>query len=115
MEDILFYVDRMEAGVQVMKDLGLRSHSIVRLDETAWNYLQRIGVVNEEAYRNLMRRTEDKDSWAEAMLHSDKGFEEFHRLFKGNPKERGKAVKIAQKGYPHLKEELENKLGVKIV
>lgn len=51
--DIFFYVDRMEDGVQIMKDLGLNSHAVVSLDEHAWDYLQKQGVVSAEVYKSL--------------------------------------------------------------
>ncbi|NOQ56139.1 MAG: hypothetical protein GQ477_05040 [Nanohaloarchaea archaeon] len=37
--DIFFFVDRMEEGVNVLKDMDLKSHSIVQLDGAAWDYL----------------------------------------------------------------------------
>jgi orotate phosphoribosyltransferase len=41
--DIFFYVDRLEEGVQVMKDLGLNSHAIIPLDEYAWQVCKTAG------------------------------------------------------------------------
>jgi orotate phosphoribosyltransferase len=79
-EDIFFYVDRMEDGVQVMEDLGLKSHSLVKLDEYAWDYLLEKQVIDKEIYNSLRLRMENKDSWARNMLRSKKGIERFNEL-----------------------------------
>lgn len=104
-EHIFFYVDRMEEGVQVMKDLGLQSHAVVPLDEHAWDYLQKQGVISKELYHSLRERMEDKDAWARAMLRSDAGYKTFRDLFI-DPKTVSKARKILDKGYPDMKDEL---------
>lgn len=106
--DIFFYVDRMEGGVDVVKDLGLNSHAVVPLDEHAWDYLQKTGVVSAEVYRNLMARGKsqaDRDEWAEAMLKSRAGQSELVKLF-DNEKSREKVRKILSHGYAYLKSEL---------
>ncbi|MEK6873820.1 MAG: hypothetical protein AABW91_03165 [Nanoarchaeota archaeon] len=108
-ENILFYVDRMEDGVKVMQDLGLESHSLVPLDKNAWDYLKSKGIVNNDVYKNLINRMEDKHSWAINMLRSRKGFGKLVELFK-DPKSLAKAAKIVNKGYPDLKDELDKKL-----
>lgn len=109
-ENIFFYVDRMEDGVQVMNDLGLRSHCLVPLDGSSWNYLKDEGVFSEKAYINLMERMEDKDAWAVKMLRSESGLETLGRLFSGSNKDRGKAHKILDVGYPDLSLELKERL-----
>jgi len=110
--DIFFYVDRMEEGTEVMKELGLNSHALVPLDDHAWDYLQKINVINADVYLSLKERgqtTESRKQWAYNMLRSERGFNELYRLF-GNPKTRDKAQKIVDKGYPELKDELMNRL-----
>ena len=46
----------------------------------AWNYLKQQDVLNEQIYKNLRERMEDKDAWAIAMLRSEKGFARFREL-----------------------------------
>jgi len=108
-KDIFFYVDRMEEGVQVMKDLGLRSHSLVQLDEYAWNYLRSKGEITKEIYNSLRKRMENKEEWAKKMLRSDKGIDSLFELI-DNPKTNEKGMKIINKGYPDMKEELLSRL-----
>tara|TARA_Y100000310_G_scaffold297347_1_gene330270 strand:- start:330 stop:1097 length:768 start_codon:yes stop_codon:yes gene_type:complete len=108
--NIFFYVDRMESGVQVMEDLGLESHSVVPLDEHAWDYLKSKGVVDETTYKNLRERMDDKDAWAEKMLQSDKGIERLRELCKSQP---AKASEIMYKGYPKIGGLLRDRLGLK--
>lgn len=115
-EHIFFYVDRLEDGVQVMKDLGLRSHAVVPLDEHAWDILQEYEVITPEVYNSLRTRMEDKDRWARAMLISNQGFETLKELFM-EPKTISKAWKILDVGYPTLREVLIERLqkaGVKV-
>ncbi len=107
LEGLIFYVERMEDGIKVVRSEGLASktNAVVVLDANAWDYLIRNNVITQEMYRNLMIRLEDKKSWALDMLKSRKGFEELINLFK-NPKTKEKARKIVNIGYPEIKEEL---------
>jgi orotate phosphoribosyltransferase len=113
--DVLFYVDRREAGVQVVKDLGLRSHAVVNLDEGAWEDLQEIkdSGVTPKIYDSLCERQEDPEKWAINMLRSDAGANAFFRFYV-DEKSREKAKNILDVGYPDMKDEvmvgLENKL-----
>ena len=106
---IIFYVDRLEDGVGVMKELGLESHAVVPLDAHAWDYLLKQGVVTKEIYSSLMKRMENKDAWATDMLRSPKGLEKLAEML-NNPKEEKKAMNILDIGYPDLKNELADKL-----
>jgi len=105
---IFFYVDRMEDGVHVMKDLGLESNAVVPLNSRAWDYLLKIGTIkNREIYTSLQKRTEDKGKWAEEMLRSDAGLKTLADLLNYQKKKnRTKGEKILNVGYPHLKQEL---------
>jgi len=111
-ENIFFYVDRMEDGADVMKQLGLNSYAVVPLDQPAWDYLQQKNIVTLGVYKSLSERgqtTESRKQWAYSMLRSEKGFNQLYSLF-GNPKTRDKAQKIVDKGYPELKDELMDRL-----
>jgi len=113
--DIFFYVDRMEEGVNVMKELGLNSYAVVPLDAHAWDYLQKTGVVSSEVYKNLMARgktKEERRSWAENMLKTDAGLETLAALA-ASQKTFEKARGILTKGYPDMKDELVDRLKVK--
>lgn len=112
-EDVFFYVDRMERGFGVIRDLNLRSHSLVQLDKNAWEYLQKNEVVSEEVYKNLMERMEEKEEWARKMLQSEEGFETLFNLAKGDEKDRKKVEKILGIGYPDIGPELMDRLKTK--
>lgn len=103
-EHIFFYVDRMEDGVKVMQDLGLKSDSLVPLDEHAWNYLKSNRFINDDIYKNLRARLEDRHSWAISMLKSERGFQRLIELH-DNPKTTEKFLKIIRAGYPDVKDE----------
>lgn len=106
---IFFYVDRLEDGTEVIKQLGLTNDAVVSLNEYAWDYLQRINEVDQVTYKSLRERMENKDEWAKRMLRSNAGFEKFASLSR-DPKTQEKAKKILLKGYPSLKRELAYRL-----
>ncbi|MCK4649947.1 hypothetical protein KAT36_01820 [Candidatus Pacearchaeota archaeon] len=107
--DVFFYVERMENGVQVVENLGLKGHAVVKLDGHAWDYLYAKGAVNNDCYWNLKARMEDKDSWAEKMLRSDAGVQKLKKILM-DKKTLRKGQKILRVGYPYLKEELTDRL-----
>lgn len=106
-KNILFYLDRMEDGVKVMRDLGLNAYAVAPLDAHAWDYLMKIpdSGVTPEIYRQLMNRMEDKNGWARKMLRSDTGLTRLVGLF-DNSREREKVRKVLTHGYPDMKDEL---------
>lgn len=111
-EDIYFYVDRMEAGVDVMKQIGLKSNAVVPLDSIAWDYLQKhqneVDGFNDTVYENLRARgttQEERDAWATKMLRSDAGFDKLVDLI-NTEKTFEKGVKILGKGYPDIRDEM---------
>jgi orotate phosphoribosyltransferase len=96
-EDIVFYVDRLEDGVKAMQDLGLRSHSVVPLDEEAWKYLATLpeSGVTPEILDQLSARTRiGKDLWAFQMLMSEPGRQRWLELFRDD-KTQMKAIRVA--------------------
>jgi len=108
-ENVFFYVDRLESGVEEMKKLGLQSHSIIPLDTEAWKYLQEINVVAPEIYESLCKRLEDKDAWAKNMLRSEEGLDTLVSLL-ASGKTREKGQKILSVGYPEVSAEIINLL-----
>lgn len=114
---IYFYVDRLEDGAGVMEDLGLKSHAVVPLDGHAWGYLLGLTefcVLDKQIYEGLMERMEDKDRWARDMLRSDEGFKTLSELAR-NPDTAMKVRNILDNGYPDLKDELSERLGLLFV
>jgi orotate phosphoribosyltransferase len=108
-EHIFFYVDRRESGVKVMEELGLQSHAVIPLNGAAWQYLQELKIVSPEIYQSLCKRMEDKDAWAKTMLKSDEGLETLVSLL-ATSKNRDKAHKILNVGYPDVKDEVIERL-----
>jgi len=104
---IFFYVDRMEQGPIVMKELGLESHALVPLDQNAWDYLREINAVSQTEYTNLRERgtsREERETWAINMLRSEVGKERLRELY-NDPKQQEKAEKVILH-YTNLSEEL---------
>ncbi len=106
--DAVFFVDRMEDGVEVMEELDINSYALVRLDDSAWDHLKDVSGASQVAYQNLMERgriKQERDFWAEKMLRSEDGKFRLVDLF-NDDKTREKVRGILVKGYPHMKEEL---------
>lgn len=103
--DIVFFVDRLEEGKYVMDQLQLNSYAMVPLDLDAWTLLKTSGTVNQDTYNSLVRRMVNKNEWARQMLKSDKGIARLVQLF-DDPRSREKVRKILDKGYPDMKPEL---------
>ncbi|MEK6928130.1 MAG: hypothetical protein AABX11_06885 [Nanoarchaeota archaeon] len=102
-DNIFFYIDRMEDGVQVMEDLGLRANSLVQLDGNAWDYMYARRYIDEKMYGALMERMGDRGAWARKMLRSEKGLA---RLAEINSITPDKVRAVLDKGYPDLKNEI---------
>lgn len=109
-EYVFFYVDRLENGTQVLKELDLESSSVIPLNKHAWDYLQQKEGLEEAVYRNLCERghtKEARDAWAKAMLRSDKGSKTLAALLSNeDAKEQIKGLKVIKKGYPEMEAEL---------
>ncbi len=110
-DKILFYVDRMEDGVEEMRKLGLESYAIAPLNAHAWNFLQYLpgSRVTPEIHTSLRERLENKENWARRMLKSDIGLARYNELLT-NPKTTEKALKIVRVGYPDMRDELSDRL-----
>ncbi|MDO8509168.1 MAG: hypothetical protein Q7S27_05800 [Nanoarchaeota archaeon] len=117
-ETVFFYVEKCDEGKQVMKRIGLESYALVYLDENSWKYLLDREYITKENYKSISKRKKDPEKWAREMLLSEKGIERLKELLDGNNKNRDRALKVLERGYPDLKEEilarLKNKNGGKI-
>lgn len=95
---VVFFVDRLEEGADVMRDLGLPSFSVVPLDEPAWDIAQAEGFVSEWTRASLAERGRDRNAWAERVLLSNP---DYFRDFYGNAATSAKAEKILR-AYPRI-------------
>jgi len=113
-KNIVFYIDGMEDGVQLIKYLKINSHCVVPMDKFALEYLHEQRVIqNEESRINLMSYFENRHVWAVNMLKSPKGIDNLSRLFLGNAVSRERAQNILDIGYPEIASELKEKLANK--
>ncbi len=105
--DIFFFIDRMEEGVHILKDMGLKSHSVVQLDSPTWDYLLGTEQITSNTYDSLMERRKNKTKWAEDMLLSTEGLQKMNELLNSQDEAvRTKAIKILNNGYPRIKNEI---------
>ena len=106
--DVVFYVDRLEDGKDVVEKLGLKSHAVVSLDINAWQHLLDYNHVTKEQYASLANRSEiGKDNWARNMLRERT---DLLKTYLENSNNRAKALKVITKGYPDMREELIDRL-----
>ncbi len=61
--DVLFYVDRMEDGVSVCKELGINRHAIIELDGECWKYLLKKKVISRPMFEDLISYWKDRKTW----------------------------------------------------
>ncbi len=99
----IFYVDRLEDGVEAMKRLNVPSDAVVPLDKNAWQALLDAGHVTREVYDSLNARLENKTTWAHNALRTH--ISHLEALLK-DPKSRAKAEKVLNVGYLEIKDEL---------
>ncbi|MCF7835479.1 hypothetical protein K9M48_05565 [Candidatus Gracilibacteria bacterium] len=112
--DIVFFVDRLEDGVQVMKDLGLKSHAVISLNEESWNFLKENDFINQEILDSLLNYWKDRKAWGikkllehpEILLDMLKKEKEAGLSLKNS-----KGFKIFDIFYPLIGEELPKTLG----
>jgi orotate phosphoribosyltransferase len=97
------FVDRLEDGITVLKELGVPALSVVPLNEYAWDLMLQGGAISAEAHRALLERMQDKRAWALRTLRAHPDY--FRQMYR-NPKTQAKALKIIQT-YPEIREELE--------
>lgn len=109
---VFFYIDRMDRGAEKIKEISVEPHAVVHLDENAWEILRRYKAIKETQYQKVMAWKEDKEGWAEGMLKSDKGIARLQELL-NNSITRKKAENVLNLGYPHLKYELMKRIGTK--
>ena len=101
--DIVFYVDRLEGGVEEVEKLGLNRHAIISLDSNAWQFLLDSDAISPSVYKSINERLDDKTSWAHNMLRTN-----ICRLSEilRDENTRYKGIKILVSGYPEIKDEL---------
>lgn len=100
---VVSFVDRLEEGFNVLKNLGLRQFSVVPLDARAWELARGAGYVSAALYKDLVARRSNRDAWAERTLLAHPDY--FHR-FHQDPKTRDKARRIINT-YPGIRADLE--------
>jgi len=98
-----FFVDRREEGIEVMQQLSIPSHSVVPMNEQAWQYLERIGYISATLCQSLQERINDRRAWAHRALrqHPEQLIEMLQDI-----KKAARAQKILNIGYPKIKDEL---------
>ena len=78
MAGAVFFVDRMEEGTAVMRELGVRSEAVVPLDEAAWGIALVGRHVSPGVYASLVKRSKDTRAWAvRALLDNPEYFRNF--------------------------------------
>jgi orotate phosphoribosyltransferase len=98
-----FYVDRLEKGTEVIKNLGIQSRSVVEMDKDAWKFLADNKKITHANLIEVMQRNEDEKAWAHNKLKTHIG--KLESMLR-NPKEKPKAERILNQGYPEIKDEL---------
>lgn len=99
---VVSFVDRLEDGYTLLRELDLQPRCVVPLDERAWDLALREGAVTREVHAVLVARARDRHAWARHTLLAHPAF---FRSFYRDPKTQPKALKILR-AYPDLQAEL---------
>ena len=67
-------VDRMQGGDQVLNNLGIRSLSLLQINETLFENAKKLGIINEAQLEMLNKYTEDPDGCMKEFLLSHPTF-----------------------------------------
>lgn len=105
LKQAIFFIDRMEEGIKVLRSLNLPCDSLAPLDEDAWQTLFSIGVIDREMYKSLAQRSEDRHEWARRALR-DHPEVLGAMLESAEPDTAKRGWKILDTGYPEMKTEL---------
>ncbi|MFA5042480.1 MAG: hypothetical protein WC381_02370 [Kiritimatiellia bacterium] len=100
---VVSFVDRMEDGFALLKELGIRLFCVVPLDARAWSIARETGRVSAALYAELVARQGSRDAWAERALLSRP---DYFRKFYQDPKTQAKAARIINT-YPRIGADLE--------
>lgn len=96
------FVDRLEEGTEVIRELGLKAASVVPLDARAWDLARQAGFLPGAAHAALTERLRDRRAWAVRTLLDHPAH--FQTLY-GNPATNARALKIIRT-YPEIETEL---------
>lgn len=79
-DEVFFYVDRSEKGVKIVRQLGLKSRSIITLDVERWRYMLEQGMIIHEQYESVMEYRANPIEWGKKVLKSERGIETLAKL-----------------------------------
>jgi len=105
-DHIVFFVDRLEDGVQVMKDLEITSHAVIPLHNDAWRLLSEKKFITAEVYDSLLAYWKDRKAWGIQKL-----IEYPEVLINLLQKDRVKGLKIFNHYYPLMGQNLLTAIG----
>ncbi len=88
---VVSFVDRMEDGFTVLKELGIQLFCVVPLDARAWGIALETGHLSAALHAQMVARQNDRDAWAERALL---GHPDYFRRFHQDPKTHAKAARI---------------------
>ena len=88
---ILSFVDRLEDGFNLLKNLGLQVMSVVPLDEQAWNFAHKKEYISSALHQILVDRQKDRYQWA---IHTLLNNPEYFRKMFYSPETKNQALKI---------------------
>ncbi|MDR2190911.1 MAG: hypothetical protein LBP53_07235 [Candidatus Peribacteria bacterium] len=103
--DAFFLIDRLEDGVAVAKELGIKTYSIVDLDDEAWKLLLGEGKISQEVYNSLVEYWKNRWEWGKNNL-----LEHPEGLSKLPGEKKEKILDTYNTKYPGFKQEVLTKI-----
>lgn len=103
--DAFFLVDRLEDGVEVAEELGIRTHTVLSLDGETWQYLLNENLISSEVYESLMEYWKDRWEWARKKLLT------YPERLDELPEEKKEKIMITYENkFPGIRNKIEQKL-----
>lgn len=90
---VVSFVDRLEDGFALFKQMALPCYRVVPLDEKAWDIMLAKKQISPVLHKQLLERMHDRQGWAVQVLLKEK---EYFKKFHADPATRSKAEKIMQ-------------------
>lgn len=63
-----FYMDKNEGGKEAIENLGLQSHSLLKLNNESWEYILKEANLSPEEHKTMQKYRKDKGLWVKENL-----------------------------------------------
>ncbi|MFZ5955731.1 MAG: hypothetical protein ACOYT4_04870 [Nanoarchaeota archaeon] len=104
---VFFYIDNMETGEKIGKNLNIFSNSFLQMNQESISYLAETKKISSEQFNILLEYLADRKQWTKKMLNGKKGLNYLKELIESTDKEnQDKALNFISRDFYNIKKEL---------